>query len=714
MSFHVNNFIMQAAMFILCGLLPNLCLAQPRNKYEAEYIACTFTLGNTDEHEGKKNMQLKLTSSQITRDRDQRSEKEAYYVFSSSDSNCFIIVSGDKRMPEVLAYSDDSNFDTNNIPPNVRYWLDCYRESFEKLDSSNNCHHDMIASERAEGVAPLLGGNTWGQNDPYNKFCPSIRGERCVTGCVATAMAQVMKYHGFPARGMGGINYRTQTNGLTLQNNFGSLSFRWEDMLDNYDEHYSSSQADAVATLMYACGTSVKMDYCTSSQGGSGAYQTNLIPAFIENFGYDGDAAFIARRYCTNEDWHRILIHELNVGHPVNYAGQSARDGGHSFVLDGYQHHESSKYPYYHVNWGWDGTCNGFYQVTDLHPTDNGQHATMEGFISSQQLTMGVMPDDGINNGLYILCTSNLYASSTQVKAGSAIQVYSASLGNFSYKTFSGTLHVVLVSKEDNTEIILGESRMQKLDYLQEQNNISLEITIPSDIQNGQYTIQLRSRHSEAETYGYVYSKTYPQLTISNSGNTEPVITRETLLGCSELEVIDTTVVCLNIYELQNLMDAPFIGDLRMILADTSGKQLSVFGDSIQPGELSMFEIQEFPKKLRGTLIGEWSDGNYRLYVGARLINTSNYVYLSHYDVSQPGMEAQELFINAQIKDGMLIVKGRSYGIIPTSLNSVYKDEACSASFFSTTGIRQEGLRHGINIIRKPDGSTVKVLTKWK
>ena len=699
-------------MLMLCGLLPFLCLAQPRSKHEAEDIACTFTRRNTNRYAGEKDVRLSLLSSQITTDRELHG-KEAYYVFSVSGEKGFVIVSGDKRMPMVLAYSEENDFDTNNIPPNVRYWLDCYAESLKGLDTSSDIAHDETLSERAEGVAPLLGGNTWGQDTPYNKLCPSVRGEKCVTGCVATAMAQVMKFHGFPDNGRGSVRYRTQSNGISLQNDLATVSFKWENMLDNYEGNYSSLQADAVAELMYACGTSVKMDYCTSSQGGSGALQADLIPAFIENFGYDSDASFMARSYCTNEDWHRILIQELNEGRPVNYAGQSARDGGHSFVLDGYQNREDSSYPYYHVNWGWNGSCNGYYQLTDLHPAENGQHATMEGFNSSQQLTMGVMPDDGVNNGLYNLCTSNLYVSSTQVKSGSTIQVYSASLRNLSYKTFNGTIYVALVSQEDGTETIIGEGKVHgTMSFLQEQNNVSLEIALPSDVRDGQYIIQLRSKQAGADRFGNVYSRTYPKLTVSNTGIIEPTIARETLLGCSELEVMDTTVVCLNIYELQNLMDAPFIGDLRMILADNSGKQLSTFGDSIQPGELSRYEIQEFPKKLRGTLIGEWPDGNYRLYVGARLINTSNYVYLSYYDVSQPGMEAQELFINAQIKDGMLVVKGRPYEIIPTSVASVCKDEACPASFFSPTGIRQEGLMHGINIVRKSDGSIMKVLYK--
>ena len=331
-------------------------------------------------------------------------------------------------------------------------------------------------------------------------------------------------------------------------------------------------------------------------------------------------------------------------------------------------------YPYYHVNWGWNGNCDGYYQISDLHPSEDGQHATYEGFNGSQQMTINIKPEDGVNDGIVYLGTPNLYVSSSTSKAGSKITAYTASCVNFSYKPFNGTLYVALISMEDGSMTILGENRIKALSYLQEQNNLSIDITIPSSIADGQYKIQLLSKQTDNNDYLQVLSKKYPVLTISSSGNVSPEVTNEAMLGSSELEAVtdsDPSLICINIYELQNLLDAPFIGDLKMILADKWGKQLCSFGDSIQPSELSTFEVQEEPLKIKGQLMGEWPDGDYKLYVGARQINTPKFVYLSFYDIAQPDMEYHDLSLNAQIKDSRLVVSGKTYNILPMSLEHI-------------------------------------------
>ena len=289
-------------------------------------------------------------------------------------------------------------------------------------------------------------------------------------------------------------------------------------------------------------------------------------------------------------------------------------------------------------------------------------------------MTINIKPEDGVNDGIVYLGTPNLYVSSSTSKAGSKITAYTASCVNFSYKPFNGTLYVALISMEDGSMTILGENRIKALSYLQEQNNLSIDITIPSSIADGQYKIQLLSKQTDNNDYLQVLSKKYPVLTISSSGNVSPEVTNEAMLGSSELEAVtdsDPSLICINIYELQNLLDAPFIGDLKMILADKWGKQLCSFGDSIQPSELSTFEVQEEPLKIKGQLMGEWPDGDYKLYVGARQINTPKFVYLSFYDIAQPDMEYHDLSLNAQIKDSRLVVSGKTYNILPMSLEHI-------------------------------------------
>lgn len=694
-----NDILKQTAVLLLCGLLSCNVFAQQRNKNDATKIANDFIEGNLPKYVDSE-MKLRLSSSNISSSEALKTGKEAYYIFAPpSEEKGFVIVSGDERMPAILAYSDEGQFDIDNIPPSVRYWLDCYAEAFLALDSRSDTVPLRASSVNPGGISPLLENNSWGQDDPYNRLCPAVRNERCVTGCVATAMAQVMRFHQYPAVGKGRISYTTETNNIHIQRNLASSQFRWDDMIDDYSGTYTPEQADAVAELMYSCGVSVNMDYCTSSQGGSGAYQSSLIKAFIENFGYDQDAAFMTRSYCSEEDWHNILVRELNEGRPVNYAGTSMRDGGHSFVFDGYRVSEGNKYPDYHVNWGWNGSCNGYYQIADLSPSENGLHATAGGFNNSQQITIGIKPEDGNSDGSIYLCTTKLHTSAATAKAGSTINVYAASCSNMSYKEFNGTIHATLISMDDGKETILGESRLKALSFLREQNNVNIEITLPNNLADGQYIVQLRSRQTGENEYQQVFSKQYPQLTVSATGEDTSEVISKAVLGSSELEVVaDSANICLNIYELQNLQPSPFIGDLRMILADSTGKQLVSFGDSVQPGELSTFEIMGDPLKIQGSLTGNWPNGNYRLYVGAKLINSPTYALVSYYDISQPSIEYQELYLDAQINDGKITIEGHTYEIRPTTaIESASSSKIRENPYvISLSGIRYDRDKHSI------------------
>ena len=709
------GFIKQTALLMLCGLLPIICLAQQRSKADASKIVDDFVNCNTFIKDIK-DIKFQKMSSSISLNEDLQKGKEAYYIFSThANDKGFVIVSGDERMPAVLAYSDEDFFDFDNIPSNVRYWLDCYTEAFLALDNLDESNNRLTIAANPNGVTPLIENNRWGQSNPYNLMCPSVNHEKCVTGCVATAMAQVMNYHGYPLKGKGSISYYTETNRIHVQHDFSSIQFKWDDMIDDYSDNYTSEQADAVSKLMFSCGASVKMDYCTTKQGGSGAYQMDLVTAYIENFSYDKDAAFMARGYCSLEDWHRLLIKELNEGRPVNYGGMSIRDGGHSFVFDGYRIHEGNKYPDYHINWGWNGKCNGYYQIADLTPVEDDQSATMGGFNSSHQMTIGIKPEDGIDDGIFYLGTPNLNTSALTVKAGEKIQVYTNSCINFSYKDFSGTLHVALIPIDGSEEIILGESKVRTLVFMQELNNVSIDISLPSNLPEGQYALQLCSKLSKSDKYNYVISKSYPVITISETGNVSPVIIDNTMLGSSELELLknsDPSLISLNIYELQNLNEAPFIGDLKMIFADKYGEQLIAFGNSIQTGELSMYEIRDEPINLHGTLSGNWPDGDYKIYVGARLDSTSDYVYVSYYDIANPGVYYQELCINAHIKNGNLIINDRSYDILPTSIKCIESISNKQIRYGIDGKQISQPVKSGLYIVKKSDGSTIKVFSK--
>lgn len=702
-------YTVQATVLFFCGLYSLPLLAQQRSTSDILKIAKSIHSRQRGE------MSLKLVSSTISPNLESGKGKEAFYIFSSSDNKGgFVIVSGDERMPAILAYSDNNSFDVDSIPPSVRYWLDCYTEAFLSLGNTAESQEQTFATA-ANHVEPLLKENLWGQGDPYNRMCPSLKNERCVTGCVATAMAQVMKFYQYPAKGIGNANYTTRTNNIFLKKDL-SIEYRWEDMLDDYTVSYTPQQADAVADLMYSCGLSVEMDYCTSSQGGSGAYQSDLITAYVKNFGYDKDAAFITRDNCSLMDWNTLLTHELDQGRPVNYAGHSYRDGGHSFVIDGYRMSEGNKYPDYHINWGWNGSCNGYYQIADLQPSEDGQYATMGGFNESQQMTIGIKPEDGIGDNRLFMCTSNLRLSSNTANTSNTIQVSTTSCTNLSYKPFNGTLHVMLISTENDTTVC-GEVKIKQLEYLKSKNNIIINATIPSILSDGKYIVKLCLRPANTNQYYPVFSKEYPQLTISNNGAVIPDVSNLANLGCSDMEITteenNESLICLNLYEILNLEDKPFTGYVRMILADSDGQMLHVFGDSVQIEEIATREVLTSPIVLRGNLTGNWPDGYYRLYAGARCFSAQDYTYISFYDYIMLGDEPKEFYLEARISDGKFIVKGKTYSIIPTSIRHSHAvDFNKTDKIYSIMGQQQKPARKGIYIIKKDDGTYKKTILK--
>ena len=208
----------------------------------------------------------------------QQSEGQSYIAdsaalyFAVNTSSGFVLVGADERLPEVLGYGDNGAFDPKNISPAMRFWLQCYEEELSYSEAvlqsegrSYSASGPTTKRSAISPVAPLLTCK-WNQNAPYNNYAPAYNetGGRCVTGCVATAMAQIMYFHKHPLQGNGSHSYLwvcTEPVGPTgtLSANFGQTAYRWDDMIDNYRNGSTAEQEDAVATLMYHCGVSINM-----------------------------------------------------------------------------------------------------------------------------------------------------------------------------------------------------------------------------------------------------------------------------------------------------------------------------------------------------------------------------------------------------------------------------------------------------------------------
>lgn len=308
----------------------------------------------------------------------------AIYVFDRPDSKGYLIVSGDDKAIPVLGYADNGSFDSEDMPPQLEWWLSEYAAQIEAV-SPKETSVQRAARAGKTAISPLV-KTKWNQGTPYNNLCPAVGNTKCPSGCVATAMAQVMKYYNYPAVGMGRVTATIPTGGSgDGYINLAQKPFVWDNMLDAYSGYdYTNQQAEAVATLMQAVGYACKMNY---SVNGSGALSLNAAMSLSKNFKYNPYIQYLQRSYFSASEWDEIIYNELAAGRPVMYGGQST-SVGHEFVCDGYDGNG-----YYHFNWGWGGMSDGYFLLDALNPDSVGTGGGEGGgYNSGQDIIIGVQP----------------------------------------------------------------------------------------------------------------------------------------------------------------------------------------------------------------------------------------------------------------------------------------------------------------------------------
>lgn len=298
------------------------------------------------------------------------------YIFSGKTG--FIVVPDDDCAPALLGYSENSAFDAQTNP-NLAYWLEFLNDQLYYLKDNPQSAVAGVSRTDRRAISPMI-TTMWNQGSPYNDDCPVYNGYRCVTGCVATAMAQVLKYHNYPEQGTGVASYTWNNQKLSFD--YGTTTFEWDLMTDTYDSSSSEESMAVVAKLMYACGVSVNMHYSHESSGASSL----MIPgALINHFNYDKGVWLAQRNAFGIFEWEELIYNELNEGRPVIYSGQSS-GGGHEFVCDGY-----ASDGYFHFNWGWGGMSDGYFLLTALSPGSLGTGGGAGGYNFNQDAVIGVM-----------------------------------------------------------------------------------------------------------------------------------------------------------------------------------------------------------------------------------------------------------------------------------------------------------------------------------
>lgn len=380
-----------------------------------------------------------------------------YYVFNKPTGG-WVLISADDRVAPVIAYSHSGRFNADNMPANVSEWMDGICGVIDSVRLSG-----AKASERVVSMWKELGGENysatdqvvletaqWGQSSPYNQYCPiaSDENERAVVGCVATAMAIIMKYYSWPQHGTGVVGGYTTRKMPTYiaPYSLDSHVYDWDKMpLTSALSSWSTANSHQVATLMHDCGVAVTMDY--SYKYASGSHEAYAVRALCTNFSYSAQAKILCRSLYSTSEWMSMLRDELDAKHPLLYAANTADGTGHMFVCDGYSMSDNKL----HINWGWDGDFNGFYTidlaVDRIYLFDRGQSAIF-GLVPSEDgndvQSEPVIVPTIINSiaGLYL-------EQNTNVRIGSSIVLNTPSMINMSYnQTARGQFMVALWSRD--------------------------------------------------------------------------------------------------------------------------------------------------------------------------------------------------------------------------------------------------------------------------
>ena len=330
--------------------------------------------------------------------------RQAYYVFNLSSDEGYVIVSGDDRLPEVIGYSLSGTYDSRKMPDNKRAWMEEYVRQYEYLQRHPEAAVTSQDATQREAVSPLLTCH-FDQWAPYNNQCPTIDGFPTPTGCVATAMAQIMYYYQWPKQTTKAIPAYTTTSQISMPS-IPVTTIDWDHMLGEYnDGTYDSQQAEAVSTLMLLCGAAAEMVYRLEC--------SVAVPSanyFKEYFGYGDQAEMICRESFSSDLWEQIIYDELAARRPILYSGYPETGAGHAFVIDGYND------GYFHVNFGWGGGSDDYFKIPNI-----GE------FVCRHDAIIGLQPDNDMYPNVYsVLANGTLtlyYDKEKKNRQGSVLNV---------------------------------------------------------------------------------------------------------------------------------------------------------------------------------------------------------------------------------------------------------------------------------------------------
>ncbi len=440
----------------------------------------------------------------------------------------------DKARSAVLGYSNSANISSTNMPDGMRDLLALYGKELSATTTSSMKLSDiklLADADSRANIGPLV-PTQWGQDAPYNSAVIALDGNpsSTPTGCGVTSVAQVMNYHQYPDQAIG-TSTATLVDGSTYTLDLTGHTYDWDAIsavIDN--SSYTDEQANAVAQLMLDIGVAenaIYGDYVT------GSYEDSFPKALIENFGYDKQMHTAWHEYYTAAEWDDLIYNELAEGRPMVYAGYAV-NGGHAFVCDGYSD------GYYHINWGWDGLCDGHFLLSALDPDEQGTGGASSGYFYQNSALIGVQPlvdGNGDYTGLACNKAVSLMCVSGSGKTGS--YAFSGNYHNPYYASITVVSAVQIETADGNTtwqkDIDNTSRAVQSPDSISVWGSFSF-----ADLADGTYTVRPAYFDTADQTYHLfpiTYSTDSIAATIAISGDdlAYETITRGRKLTCNSL-----------------------------------------------------------------------------------------------------------------------------------------------------------------------------------
>lgn len=401
--------------------------------------------------------------------------QQDFYVFARGESG-YVVVAGDDNVPEVLGYSYESPFVTENMPIQLRTWLEqCARWVREARKNGKQYTASYLETETMP-IAPLLGGMLWQQTGVFNAQTPKIGEENAPVGCVATALAQIMRYHCWPRKGRGAVKY--SKGGATYYRKFDA-KYDWENMPNDLSKDSKAHEKEAVATLCADVGYASKMNY---GKEASGTSSEDAMVAMRKFMRYANTICLRNKDFYDYEAWTKICLDELKAKRPIYYSG-AAVGVGHAFVCDGYDGAGR-----FHFNWGWGGLSNGYFVLTNLEPSAQSTGGGGEGgYVLGNQIITGLQPQDATEPAIEVICEKVTLPTAVQEKT-TPIKVSLTGLWNYSYgeitavpavQVFDSERKVVLESHDGSAETLSF-----RYGYKKAKHNVNV-----SSLPNGVYTV---------------------------------------------------------------------------------------------------------------------------------------------------------------------------------------------------------------------------------